>query len=102
VTNLPMSIIQISSVAESFMLYQNYPNPFNPSTVIKFSLVRNGNVKLSVFDITGKEVKILIDEVKNAGVYEVTFDAENLSGGIYFYKIVAGSHSEIKKMMLVK
>ena len=81
---------------ESFSLSQNYPNPFNPTTVIRYSLIENGFVKLTVFDITGREVKVLINEYRQSGNYEVTFDARlhgqgsNLSSGMYFYQLRAG------------
>jgi len=90
------------NVPDKFNLYQNYPNPFNPSTNIKFDLVRNGNVKLKVYNEIGKEVAVLLDGVKNAGSYEVKFDAANLSSGIYFYKLETDNSSITKKMLLVK
>lgn len=87
-----------------FYLEQNYPNPFNPSTKIKYVIpngVRN-LVTLKVYDVLGKEVSTLVNEEKPAGVYEVEFNAEKLSSGIYFYKLNAGSFSETKKMILIK
>ncbi|MBP9095496.1 MAG: T9SS type A sorting domain-containing protein, partial [Ignavibacteria bacterium] len=80
----------------------NYPNPFNPSTNIKFDLVRNGNVKLKVYNEIGKEVAVLLDAVRNAGSYEVKFDAANLGSGVYFYKLETDNSSVTKKMLLVK
>jgi photosystem II stability/assembly factor-like uncharacterized protein len=101
---------KISSEAPNdFMLYQNYPNPFNPSTKIEFSLPltkgvggMDNNITLSVFDITGKQVATLINEQLSPGKYEVTFNANGFSSGIYFYKLKAGSFSETKKMILMK
>ncbi len=91
-----------AGAVKEFSLFQNYPNPFNPSTKIKYSIPEGGRVVVKVFDILGKEVITLTDEYKDAGYYEVEFDAENLSSGIYFYKIVSGSYSEIKKMVLLR
>ncbi|WP_290660914.1 LamG-like jellyroll fold domain-containing protein [Ignavibacterium sp.] len=95
-----------SSLPESFILEQNYPNPFNPSTKIKFSIPNVGSelaqTVLMVYDILGNEVATLVNEEKPAGVYEVEFNASQLSSGIYFYKLTAGSFTEIKKMLLIK
>jgi hypothetical protein len=85
-----------------FVLSQNYPNPFNPSTSISFQLPEAGNVSLKIYDVLGKEVMTLVDEYRVPGSYEVRLDASNLSGGMYFYKLVSGSFSETKKMILVK
>jgi hypothetical protein len=85
-----------------WQLYQNYPNPFNPSTNIKFSVAKAGAVKLKVFDVTGREVKTLIDEVKNPGSYEVNFNAGNLTSGVYFYRLVSEGTVLTKKMVLIK
>ncbi len=91
-----------NSNPESFKLYQNYPNPFNPVTNIKFDIAEESNVKLSVYDISGKEVGVLIDNKMNAGSYEVSFSSRNLASGIYFFSLNTGSYSEIRKMMLIK
>ena len=91
-----------TTIPDKFELSQNYPNPFNPSTIIHFGLPNNGIVKLTVFDILGKEVNILLNEFKNAGSYQVEFNASTLTSGIYFYKIEAGNFTDIKKMILVK
>ncbi|HMN48448.1 MAG TPA: T9SS type A sorting domain-containing protein [Ignavibacteriaceae bacterium] len=89
-----------------FSLAQNYPNPFNPSTKIRYSIPDVGSglaqTVLKVYDILGNEVATLVNEEKPAGVYEVTFDASELSSGIYFYKISAGSFNETKKMILLR
>jgi photosystem II stability/assembly factor-like uncharacterized protein len=85
-----------------FILYQNYPNPFNPTTKIRFRIPDDTFVNLRVFDILGNEVAILINEYKPAGEYEVEFNANGLSNGIYFYRIQAGSYAEIKKLVLLK
>lgn len=91
-----------SELPADFGLSQNYPNPFNPSTSISFQLPEAGNVLLKVFDVLGKEVMTLVDEYRAPGSYEVRLDASNLAGGMYFYKLVSGSFSETKKMILVK
>jgi len=97
-----VSVRQISEVVSGFKLYQNYPNPFNPSTVVKFSLPKTDFVNLIVYDITGKEVSKLLNEIKKAGTYEITFSGEKLSSGVYFYRISTSSYSDIKRMILVK
>ena len=85
-----------------FLLSQNFPNPFNPSTVINYQLPRTSFVSLKVYDILGKEVATVVNEIKEAGVYSVLFDGSALSAGVYFYKIQAGIYSTIKKMILIK
>lgn len=89
-------------VPNKFVLGQNYPNPFNPATKISFSLPQAGNVKMSVYDVLGNEIAVLVNEVKPAGNYSVTFEGTGLSSGIYFYKIESGDFSQTKKMLLVK
>lgn len=86
----------------SFKLEQNYPNPFNPVTKISYALPKSGLVTLSVYDILGKEVATLVNEVKSAGSYSVDFNASNFTSGVYFYKIETNGFSDIKKMMLIK
>jgi len=85
-----------------FDLEQNYPNPFNPSTTIKYSIIKTGKVKLAVYDILGREVLVLADEVKESGFYEVNFDASYLSSGVYFYRLVTENYVSTKKMLLLK
>jgi hypothetical protein len=86
----------------AFQLEQNYPNPFNPSTKISYSIPQEGDVTLKIYDVLGNELATLINEEKPAGVYEVEFDASNLSSGIYFYKLTASSFVETKKMTVLK
>jgi hypothetical protein len=85
-------------------LYQNSPNPFNPSTNIKFVLPQgfNGQVSLKIYDITGRLVSQLVNQNMSGGIHEVLWNADKLSSGIYFYKLSAGSFSDIKKMMYIK
>jgi hypothetical protein len=85
-----------------FSLNQNYPNPFNPSTIISYSLPQASNVKLIVYNAIGQPVRVLENGFKNSGTYNVTFNASELSSGIYFCKIEAGQFSSIRKMMLLK
>ena len=85
-----------------FNLDQNYPNPFNPSTTISFSIPSSGFTSLKVYDILGNEVAALVEEEKPAGNYKVSFDASFLSSGTYFYRLSAGSFTEVKKMILIK
>jgi hypothetical protein len=90
----------------AFGLSQNYPNPFNPSTVISYQLAVGSQVTLKIFDVIGNEVGTLVNEEKPAGVYEVTFNAANLSSGVYFYKLSAtsgaGNFVETRKMILIR
>jgi len=86
----------------TFGLEQNYPNPFNPSTNIKYSVPENGFVNLSVYNLVGEEVSVLVSGQVNAGFYEIEFDATTLPSGIYFYKLQAGNFVEIKKLVLMK
>ena len=92
----------VIGVPSAFVLSQNYPNPFNPSTKIDYQLPTDGNVNISVFDNSGKEVMTLVNEFKSAGYYTINFNASQLSSGIYFYKISADNFSGVKKMILVK
>lgn len=87
----------------NFSLEQNYPNPFNPTTTIKFSIPQQDFVTLKIFDVLGNEVQTLLSEVKPAGNYQIDFNAENLSSGMYFYQLTtSGGFSQTKKMVLVK
>jgi hypothetical protein len=85
-----------------YSLNQNYPNPFNPSTLINYSLASDGNVSLTIYDITGREVTKLVNEFKSAGDHSVDFDAELLPGGVYFYTLRSEGFEETKKMLMVK
>ena len=93
---------QSGQIPSSFELNQNYPNPFNPNTQIKFQVAKSSQVTLKVYDVIGREVAVLVNEVKEPGTYEVSFNAKDLSSGIYFYKMVAGNFSSVKKMNLMK
>jgi hypothetical protein len=96
------NVLEEKNLPGAFLLAQNYPNPFNPSTKINYQISQNDFVSLKVYNVLGNEVATLVNEVKPAGNYEVTFDARSLSSGTYFYKLQAGSFVETKKMMLLK
>ncbi|MBN8586203.1 MAG: T9SS type A sorting domain-containing protein [Ignavibacteria bacterium] len=99
----PIGITPIgTNVPTKFDLLQNYPNPFNPVTNIKFDIAKTGLVKLSVYDVTGRQVADLVNGELHAGSYNYDFNASNLASGIYFYKLEAGNFTSIKKMILVK
>lgn len=85
-----------------FALSQNYANPFNPSTVISYQLPVGGSAKIKVYNILGNEITTLVNEYKPAGMYEVEFDAEKLSSGVYFYQLQDGEYTAMKKMILIK
>ncbi|MEK7727488.1 MAG: T9SS type A sorting domain-containing protein [candidate division KSB1 bacterium] len=86
----------------SFELEQNFPNPFNPVTSIQFSVGSEQFVSLKVYDVLGKEVATLVAESKPAGVYSVSFHAQHLPSGIYFYKLTAGEFAQVRKMALLR
>lgn len=92
----------ITGVPNRFMLYQNYPNPFNPVTTVKYDIAKEGIVKITVYDLLGREVSVPVNEFKKAGYYSLSFDGSGLASGVYFYKIESGNYVETKKMMLVK
>jgi photosystem II stability/assembly factor-like uncharacterized protein len=98
------SVIKIDEIIpKDFYLEQNYPNPFNPTTLIGLSIPKNNSfVKLTVYDFMGKEISTLVNEKLNAGKYNVDFNGENLSSGIYFYTLISDSYKETKRMVLIK
>jgi photosystem II stability/assembly factor-like uncharacterized protein len=83
-------------------LSQNYPNPFNPSTVIKFTITKHTRVKITLYDLLGREVRVLLEDIKDPGEYSLNFNASGLSSGVYFYKIEAGRYTETRKMVLIR
>ncbi len=98
----PSDVEELDQTVETYSLAQNYPNPFNPETTIEFSIPEASNVKLSVFDILGREVTTLVNEFKSAGAYRAKFNAAKLASGLYLYRIEAGNFVSVKKMMLLK
>jgi len=91
-----------NSVPDSYILTQNYPNPFNPTTQIKFSIPEETSVKLLIYDVLGREVSQLVNQVMQAGTYSYSWDATGNSSGIYFYKLQTDKFVKVKKMMLLK
>jgi len=86
-----------------FALQQNYPNPFNPSTIIEFQLPKSSIVSLVIYDIQGREVERLINnEMLPAAKHEISWTAQSLPSGIYFYRLMAGNYTETRRMMLLK
>lgn len=85
-----------------FVLYQNYPNPFNPQTFISYVLPYETHVRLSVYDVLGREVEVLADERQVSGKHRVLFDASALSSGLYLYRLSANGYSQTRKLLLLK
>ena len=116
----PLSVSpSLSAVPDAYVLHQNYPNPFNPSTRIRYAVSGAGSggaggtnseiripgspwVRLSVYDVLGREVAVLVNEAQQPGFYEVTFDGKGLASGVYLYRLTAGSFVQSVKMMLLK
>lgn len=94
--------LEVETIPTEFVLYQNYPNPFNPGTLIKYQVPENSFVSIRVYDLLGKELVTLVNEEKSAGIYDVNFDAGQLSSGFYIYTIKAGNFTSTKKMLLMK
>jgi hypothetical protein len=94
--------VNFKPVVKGYYLDQNYPNPFNPSTIFSYTVPSSSNVKITIFNTLGQSVRVLENEYKDAGTYQITFDAGNLNSGTYFYKIEAGEFSQTRKMCLVK
>jgi predicted esterase len=101
--NIVTSIIDEKlSLPTEFVLKQNYPNPFNPNTIIKYSIPKQSNVTLKVYDLLGSEVATLVNKKQPQGNYDVEFDCSDLTSGIYFYRLQSGDYVETKKMILLK
>jgi hypothetical protein len=101
----PNSLLGINDFIEkinSFQLYQNYPNPFNPVTQIGYSIPHSSYVSLKVYDLLGKEIIALVEDYRNAGSYNVKFNASGLSSGVYLYQLKADNFTETKKFVLLK
>ena len=101
-TGIMTRIDEKNKVPSTFSLNQNFPNPFNPTTVISYGLSVYGRVTLIVYDLLGREVKTLVNEVKRPGRYQVTVDGIDLPSGVYLYRLATGSYVETKKMILIK
>jgi len=98
----PVNTVEDEVVPEVFSLEQNYPNPFNPTTTIRFSLPAAGHASLKVFDLLGREVATLVDGISLAGEHHVQFDARAFAGGVYLYRLTAGSRSQTRKLLLLR
>jgi hypothetical protein len=94
--------VQGTSLPTEFRVRQNYPNPFNPSTIISYALPEQSLVSLRIYDVLGRLVQTLIHETQAPGVYKFNFDASRLASGVYFYRLVAGSFVDTKKLVLVR
>ncbi len=100
--NNPLPNPIVKSVPQKYLLAQNYPNPFNPSTKIDYSLPENSSVKLNIYDITGKLVLNLVNEIQVPGKYEVDLSSSSLSSGIYLYRLTANGFMDTKKLVVLK
>ena len=94
--------LPVVQIPPAYALHQNYPNPFNPSTTIQYELPNSSVVRLSVYDILGREVTALVNERRDAGVHEVRFDGSNLASGVYFYRLQAGDFVQSRKLTILK
>jgi photosystem II stability/assembly factor-like uncharacterized protein len=97
-----LTFITNESTPTKYSLSQNYPNPFNPKTAIQFSIIAAENVSLKVYDVMGREIRTLVNEMKQPGSYSVDFNASELSSGVYFYRLESDGFSDIKRMLLIK
>jgi hypothetical protein len=105
ITNLLDTVtvgVRDERVPKSFTLYQSYPNPFNPSTTIDYDITAEIFVSLKIYNVLGQEVGTLVHQQQRAGSYSVTFDASHLPSGVYFYRLEAGSYTNMKKMVLIR
>jgi hypothetical protein len=94
--------LQNKDIPKTFNMKQNYPNPFNPVTNIQYDIPQDVLVSLKIYDITGREIKTLVNEFRNAGSYIVTFNGSEFASGVYFYRIQAGNYIQVKRMVLIK
>jgi hypothetical protein len=97
-----MTSVQPAAAPVAFSLEQNYPNPFNPVTTIRFGLARTVNVNLTIYDILGRRVTVLVNERLGSGDHEVKFDGTQLASGVYIYRIKAGDFIRARKLLLLR
>jgi hypothetical protein len=107
ITNVRFNNTQIENpvlglLPKEYQLNNNYPNPFNPTTTISYSIPKVSLTKLVIYDVLGREITRLVNEVKNPGTYSVTFNASNFASGVYFYRLESGDFVDVKKMLLIK
>lgn len=100
--NVQIDELQNETIPEEFFLYQNYPNPFNSTSIITISLPEEKEVSLILYDLLGNKLRILIHEIKPAGIYHFELIADDLPSGMYFYELRAGNFSDIKKLVLLR
>ncbi len=99
----PNSIVNNTTIISDYKLYQNYPNPFNSVTNVKWSMLKAGNAKIMVYDLRGREIQTLVNKNLNAGTYNIRFNGEGLSSGVYFYSLFADNKLlDTKKLIIVK
>ena len=96
------AIEEKNTAPAGYILHQNYPNPFNPGTEISFSLAKSSFVTLEIYNSLGQKVATLINDEMNSGSHKITFNASDLSSGVYYYKIQAGEFQSVKKMLLLQ
>jgi hypothetical protein len=94
--------VKVGSGINGYSLSQNYPNPFNPATTIDYSIPKDGNVILSVYNSIGQQVAVLVNKNINAGEYQAVFDGSKFGSGIYYYRLESGNKVIVKKMILLK
>ncbi len=94
--------VEFKGNPDRFTLNQNYPNPFNPSTILSYTLKADATVKLTVYNLVGQSVAVVVDEYQSTGYHEYSFDANDLPAGVYLYKLQVGDYSSVKRMTLVK
>jgi len=102
--NAPIVSVKNSEnkIKYEYELKQNYPNPFNPTTNISFSIKNPGNVKIILYDASGREIKTILNNYMQVGTYTITFDASSLSSGSYFYQIITNDFTQTRKMQVIK
>jgi len=103
----PTSVPTTDPLPEAFGLQQNYPNPFNPETVIRYQLPQDSEVKLSIYNVLGREIRTLVSGKRDAGYHDATWDGRDNAGqqvatGVYIYRLRAGNFTEVKKLMLLR
>jgi len=92
----------LDGIPTEYQLSQNFPNPFNPSTTIHYSVIEGTDIKLTVYDVSGKEVAVLVNGYKPAGNYSINFSDQELSSGVYYYRISMNEFTQTRKMILMK
>ena len=103
----PLSLDPFAAIPEQFALHQNYPNPFNPTTTIRFDLPEHSQVQIVIYDVMGREVVRIVDEVRQVGYHQVIWDGRDgrgaqVASGIYFARLVTPKYSKVRKMLLLK